>query len=404
MDDHLLNKIPAIAGGNPVREKEKYIIFGSPRIDEEEIQEVVETLRSGWIGTGPKVKKFEEMIQNYLNAKNAVALNSCTAALHLSMLATGIKEGDEVITTPMTFAATANSIAHTGAKPVFVDIKKETMNIDPRKIEDAITEKTKAIMPVHFAGRPCEMDYINNLANKYGLIVIEDAAHALGAEYKGKKIGSLGNPTCFSFYVTKNITTIEGGMVTTDDEVFANKIKILGLHGMSKDAWKRFSDEGYKHYFVNYRGFKYNMTDVQASLGIHQLPKIDQWHNIRTEIWNRYNKAFKDLPVILPAPEEEDTKHAKHIYNLILKTEELIKDRDWILDSLHREGIGGGVHYTSLHLHPIYRRMGYKPGHFPNTEYIGDRTLTLPLSAKLNEQDVEDIISAVTKVLNYYSR
>lgn len=397
-----MENIPAIEGGKPIREN--ILVFGSPKIDEEEIEEVISTLKSGWIGTGPRVQKFEEKIKEYTQAKYAIALGSCTAALHLSMLASGIGKGDEVITSPMTFAATANSIVHTGARPIFVDIKKNTMNIDPDKIEDAITHNTKAIMPIHFAGRPCDMDSIMGIARKYGLIVIEDAAHAIGSEYKSKKIGTIGDAACFSFYVTKNITTIEGGLVATNNENFADKVKILGLHGMSRDAWKRFSDEGFKHYFVNNAGFKYNMTDVQAAVGLRQLPKIEEWHNKRVEIWKKYDEAFRDLPVILPEKEEENTRHARHIYTIILKTEELKKDRDFILDALQKEGIGCGVHYTALHLHPFYRKFGYRRGDFPDAEYIGERTITIPLSPKLTEKDVEDVIAAVRKVLNYYKR
>jgi len=380
------------------------LVFGSPKIDEEEIEEVVKTLRSGWIGTGPKVFKFEEMLRNYLGIKNAVALSSCTAALHLTMIALGIKQGEEVITTPMTFCATANSILHTGAKPVFVDVDLKTENIDPSKIERAITERTGAILPVHFAGRPCDLKSIYSIAEKYHLPVIEDAAHALGAEYYGKKIGSFGDVACFSFYVTKNITTAEGGLVTTNNKFLADKIKILGLHGMSADAWKRFSDSGYKHYSVEQAGFKYNLTDIHASLGICQLPKIDEWHKRRVEIWERYNKAFKNLPALLPAPEEPNTKHARHLYTLTLKTENLSIDRDNFLDALQKEGIGSGVHYTALHLHPLYKKMGYKLGDFPNAEYIGERTISLPLSAKLSDKDVEDVIKAVTRILNYYRK
>ena len=370
--------LPAIKGGTPVRKKENYLVFGEPYIGREEIEEVIRTLESCWVGTGPKVSRFEEMVKEYLGAKYAVALSSCTAALHLSMLALGIGREDEVITTPMTFSATANSILHTGAKPVFVDIDKETLNIDVEQIEDAITEKTKAILPVHFAGRPCNIDAILNLVKRHNLLLIEDAAHAFGAEYKGKKIGNFGDVTCFSFYVNKNITTIEGGMVTTDNSYLADRIKILALHGMSKDAWRRFSDEGYKHYYVGEAGFKYNMTDVQASMGLHQLPRIEEWHKRRVEIWKKYNDAFQNLPLQLPLEEEKNIRHARHLYTIILKTEKLNCDRDFILNALHAEGIGVGVHYTALHLHPQFRRIGYKKGNFPNAEYIGDRTISLP--------------------------
>jgi len=394
--------LPAIEGGNPVRED--FLVFGQPYIGQEEINEVVHTLKSCWIGAGPKVRKFEEILADYLNVEHVIALNSCTSALHLSMVAFGIGRGDEVITTPMTFCATANSIVHTGARPVFVDIDLDTMNISPREIEKAITPRTRAILPVHFAGRPCDMEEISNIAKKNNFIIIEDAAHAIGAEYKGIKIGGSGNPVCFSFYANKNITTAEGGAVATDNNSLADKIRTLSLHGMSIDAWRRFSNSGYKHYSVKEAGFKYNMTDIQASLGIHQLHKIEGWRKKRAEIWEEYTSAFKGLPIQLPAPVESGTKHARHLYTIILKTEQLTKNRDYILDALQKENIGVGVHYTPLHLHPLYRREGYKKGDFPHTEYIGDRTISLPLSAKLNKQDVEDVISAVTKILSYYKR
>ncbi len=395
---------PAIEGGKPIREKNNFLVFGAPYIGGEEIEEVIKTLKSCWIGTGPKVFRFEEEIRNYLGAKYIVALNSCTAALHLSMIALNIGKGDEVITTPMTFCATANAIIHARAKPIFVDINRSTLNIDPNKIEEKITEKTKAIIPVHFAGRPCDLESLISIAEKNNLFLIEDAAHALGAEYNGRKIGNFGHVTCFSFYVNKNITTGEGGLVSTTNRDLADKIRILRLHGISKDAWKRFSDSGYKHYFVEDAGFKYNMTDIQASLGIHQLSRIEEWHKRRVEIWKEYDNSFQDLPLQLPLPEEPNTKHSRHLYTIILKTEELTKSRDFILQALEKEGIGVGVHYTALHLHPFYRKLGYKKGDFPNAEYIGERTISLPLYPKLTDEDVKDVISAVTKVLNYYKK
>jgi len=259
---------------SPVRND--FLVFGTPAIEQPEIDEVVKCLKSGWIGTGPRVHKFENSFRDYIGSKYAMALNSCTASLHLSMLVSGVKSGDEIITTPMTFAATSNAIIHTGAKPVFVDVEKDSMNIDPNLIEKAITPQTKAILPVHFAGRPCKMDHIMEIAQKNNLLVIEDAAHAIEAKYKGQKIGNIGDMTCFSFYVTKNLVTGEGGMVTTNNEEWAKKVKVLGLHGLSKDAWKRFADEGYKHYQVVSPGFKYNMMDIQASLGIHQLERLEK--------------------------------------------------------------------------------------------------------------------------------
>ena len=273
--------------------REKFLIFGSPLIEENEINEVIQTMRSGWLGTGPKTAQFEQMIKDYVGSKYAMAVNSCTAGLHLSLISAGIKPGDEVITTPMTFAATANVICHVGAKPVFADVDRATMNIDPKEIEKKITDKTKAILPVHLAGRACDMDAIIALAQKYNLKLINDAAHSLETEYHGQKIGRFGDLTSFSFYVTKNITTVEGGMIVTDNEEFAEKIKVYALHGMSKDAWKRFSDEGYKHYQVIFPGFKYNMTDIEATIGLEQLKRIDKFVKKRKQLASLYKKYLK---------------------------------------------------------------------------------------------------------------
>jgi dTDP-4-amino-4,6-dideoxygalactose transaminase len=339
------------------------------------------------------------MFKEYVGAEHAMALNSCTAALHLSMVVSGLGPGDEVITTPMTFCATANSILHTGARPVFVDVDRQTGNIDPERIKSAITPRTKAVLPVHYAGRPARMDVIEAVARENGLLIIEDAAHALEASFHGRKIGTIGDLTCFSFYVTKNVVTAEGGMVTTNNAEFAAKIKMYGLHGMSKDAWKRFSDEGYRHYEVIFPGFKYNMTDLQAALGIHQLARITQGASRRQAIWTRYDEAFADLPLTRPAPVEADTVHARHLYTVLVDPEALGKARDQVLGELIAQQIGTGVHYTALHLHPYYREtFGYQRGDYPNAEYIGDRTLSLPLSAKLTDADVADVIDAVRTV------
>ncbi|MGD0917279.1 MAG: DegT/DnrJ/EryC1/StrS aminotransferase family protein [Thermodesulfobacteriota bacterium] len=398
-----MKDLPAIAGGSPVRTQ--YLVFGSPSIGEEEIAEVCQSMRSGWVGTGPKVKKFEEMFKKFKNCRYAIAVSSCTAALHLSLLVLEIKPGHEVITSPLTFASTANSIVHAGARPVFADVTLETMNIDPVDVERRINKKTKAIIPVHLSGRPCEMDALMELASRFHLCVVEDAAHAIESSYKGKPIGTMGDLGCFSFYVTKNITTVEGGMVVTDQDEFANRIKSLALHGLTEDAWQRFSDEGFKHYQVVCAGFKYNMTDIQASIGIHQLEKIETKAQRRKEIWEIYNQSFRELPLILPFPMPPDQRHAYHLYTPLLDLERVRCTRDEFLQALHKEKIGAGIHYISLHLHPFYQETyGYRRGEFPNAEFISDRTFSLPFSANLTDQDVEDVIKAVKKILEYYHR
>ena len=381
--------------------RKDFLVFGSPLIEQPEIDEVVACLKSGWIGTGPKVKAFEDPFAKYKGSRYAMALNSCTAALHLSLLSIGIKPGDEVVVPTMTFAAMANAVIHAGGRPVFADCERETLNIDPDDIERKITRRTKAIIVVHFAGRPCNMDAIMKIARRKKLKVIEDCAHAIETEYHGQKAGTFGDLGCFSFYVTKNIVTGEGGMVITNKKVYADKIKVLGLHGMSKDAWKRFSDEGYKHYEIVYAGFKYNMMDLQAAIGLHQMERIDQYWKRRQKIWNQYNKAFADLPVFLPQDAEEGTRHAYHLYTLLLNVERLKITRDQFMQKMMTTKIGVGVHYIALHLHPFYRkRYGYKRGDFPNAEWISGRTVSLPLSPKLNNGDVNDVIKSASKILN----
>ncbi|MCD4727931.1 MAG: DegT/DnrJ/EryC1/StrS family aminotransferase [Pirellulales bacterium] len=383
----------------PVRSKDKFLVFGSPAIEDAEINEVVASMKSGWLGTGPKVARFEQDFAEYKGIKNSVAVNSCTAALHLSLIASGLKPGDEVIATPMTFCATVNAIIHAGATPVLADVDPVTMNIDPTEVEKKITSKTRAILPVHFAGRSCDMDALCSIAESHNLKIIEDCAHAIETEYKGRKAGTFGDFGCFSFYVTKNVVTGEGGMAIAKKEEDAARIKMLALHGMTKDAWKRFSDDGYKHYFVAECGFKYNMMDLQAAIGIHQLKRVDRNWERRKNIWKKYNEAFQDLPCITPSEPEPNTRHAYHLYTALIEIEKLGKSRDWVLNALTAENIGIGVHYLPVHLHPFYRKtFGWKEGDFPNAEWIGERTLSLPLSAALNEKDVEDVIEAFKKV------
>lgn len=382
------------------RAREDFLVFGSPVIEEAEIQEVVASMRSGWLGTGPKVARFEKEFAGYKGASHAAALNSCTAALHLSILAAGIKPGDEVITTPMTFCATVNAIIHAGATPVLADVGALTMNIDPAKVEERITPRTRAILPVHFAGRPCDMGAIMDIAGRYDLKVIEDCAHAIETEYREQKAGTFGDFGCFSFYVTKNIVTGEGGMVLARKEEDIARIKVLGLHGMSKDAWKRFSDEGFKHYQVVECGFKNNMMDIQAAIGIHQLGRVEQYWKLREEIWKRYNDAFEDMPVGLPAELEPGTRHAYHLYTLLVDESKTGISRDAFLNAMTKRNIGVGVHYISIPEHSYYRkRFGWRPEDYPNAMRIGSQTVSLPISAKLTDGDVEDVISSVQGIL-----
>ena len=385
---------------NPIRSKDRFLVFGAPAIEDAEVQEVVATMKTGWLGTGPKVMRFENEFKAYKGSPYSVAVNSCTAALHLSILAAGLEPGDEVITTPMTFCATVNAIVHAGATPVLADVDPVTMNIDPAKVEAKITPKTKAILPVHFAGRSCDMDALCDIVQRHNLKLIEDCAHAIETEYKGRKAGTFGDFGCFSFYVTKNITTGEGGMILASRQEYADRLKILGLHGMSKDAWKRFSDSGYKHYQVVEVGFKYNMMDLQAAIGIHQMERVAPYWQRREQIWQRYNEAFADLPIAVPADPEPETIHGYHLYTILVDEAVSGISRDAFLGAMTAENIGIGVHYQSLPEHPVYQKMfGWKSEDYPHAQRIGEQTVSLPISAKLTDADVEDVIAAVKKCL-----
>ncbi|PKN40658.1 MAG: UDP-4-amino-4,6-dideoxy-N-acetyl-beta-L-altrosamine transaminase [Deltaproteobacteria bacterium HGW-Deltaproteobacteria-18] len=380
--------------------REKFLVFGSPRISEDEIEEVVSCLRSGWIGTGPRVAEFERRFAAYKDAEHSVAVNSCTAALHLSILAAGIGPGDEVITTPLTFCASVNAIIHAGATPVLADVDPRSMNIDPQSVKARITSRTKAILPVHFAGRACDMDPLCALANDHGLTIIEDCAHAIETEYHGRKAGCFGDFGCFSFYVTKNIITGEGGLILARKPEHAARLKVLALHGMSSDAWNRFGDSGYKHYLVTEAGFKYNMMDLQASLGLRQLDKVEPYWQRRGAIWARYMEELSDLPLTLPAPVEEDTRHAYHLYSVMVDEERAGISRDAFLTAMTARKIGVGVHYLSIPEHPYYQeRFGWSPQDYPHARDIGRQTVSLPISAKLTDEDVSDVIGAVRQVL-----
>lgn len=385
----------------PVRPKERFLVFGSPAIEDAEIQEVVASMKTGWLGTGPKVHRFERDFWEYKGRwGHPVAVNSCTAALHVAMIAADLKPGDEVITSALTFCATVNAIVHAGLTPVLADIDPITMNIDPGDVARRITPRSRAIVPVHYAGRSCDMDALCAIAAQHELVMIEDAAHAIETEYHGGKAGTFGQFGCFSFYVTKNVATGEGGMILAAESEHAARCKILALHGMSRDAWARFSDEGYRHYAVEECGFKYNMMDLQAAIGIHQLARVEKNWERRQAIWNRYQEAFLDVPVGLPAPPEPNTRHGYHLYTVLVDEARTGISRDDFLNAMQAHNIGTGVHYLSIPEHPYYqRRYGWDPEDFPRAMAVGRQTVSLPFSAKLTDDDVADVITAVHEVL-----
>ncbi|MFH1855893.1 MAG: UDP-4-amino-4,6-dideoxy-N-acetyl-beta-L-altrosamine transaminase [Candidatus Omnitrophota bacterium] len=388
-----------------MEKKEKFLPLSKPSIGQEEIDEVVDSLKSGWITTGPKVKKFEDAFREYVGSKHAVAVNSGTAALHLAYQAMGLKPGDEVITTSMTFVATINMLITLGVKPVFADIEGKSLNIDTSKIEEKISEKTKAIIPVHFAGRPVNMDRILEVAGKYKLKVIEDAAHAVGTEYKGKKIGSTADVSCFSFHPIKNITTGEGGMISTDDDEIAATARLLRFHGISKEAWARYSKEGLPFYEVVACGYKYNMMDIQAALGIHQLAKIEEFNYRRRALADLYDRDLMGIDeLILPDIASDKIKHSWHLYVIALKTENLDIDRNQFVVELKKENIGCGIHFTATHLQPYYQSLGFERGSLPVTEYYSDRIISLPLFPAMSKADVKNVSSAVKRIVKAHKK
>jgi len=377
------------------RIREEFLVFGKPVIGEAEIAEVSDSLRSGWIGTGPKVQRFERMISDYVRVPYVRCVSSCTAALMLGLKTLGVGPGDEVLVPSLTFVASANAVEHVGATPVFADSEPGTGLVDLRHAEALVTERTKAIMPVHFAGRPVDMDALNRFRDKHGLLVVEDAAHAIGTEWRGTRIGGFGNLAAYSFYVTKNITTIEGGALSTNDEVLAARVERLALHGLSLGAWQRYSDAGYRHYEVDEPGFKFNMTDVQAALGLHQLPQLDAWIDVRTLLWERYDELLADLPVETPPPTEPGTRHARHLYQ-VLVAPDAPRSRDELMGFLTDRKIGVGVHFRACHLHAYYReRYGLRPEDFRVATDISERTLSLPFAVDLTEDDLLDVASAL---------
>lgn len=375
------------------------IPFHRPWIGEEEEREVLETLRSGWLTTGPKTKMFERQFADYVGAEHAVGLNSCTAALHLALLAHGVGQGDEVITSPITFSATANVIEMVGAKPVFVDVKDDTLNLDPSLLESAISPQTRAVIPVHFAGHPCDMDAIDAIARRHNLVVIEDAAHAIESSWNQRKIGGTGNTTCFSFYPTKNITTGEGGMITTHNAALAARLRRLSLHGINADAWQRHGNGQYRHWETIEVGYKYNMFDLQAAIGIVQLGRIDQFHATRKKWTQLYDRAFDDLPAIRTLERHTSAKCAYHLYPIRIDSAATGLSRDKFMVHLQENGVGVGVHFRPLHMHPYYReKYRYRLGQLPVAEKAGEQLLSLPLYPSLKLKQVLFIASTVRSI------
>ncbi|NSL51791.1 UDP-4-amino-4,6-dideoxy-N-acetyl-beta-L-altrosamine transaminase [Calidifontibacillus erzurumensis] len=386
----------------PVRDS--YLPYGRQWIDEDDIQAVIKILKGDYLTTGPAVVEFEKAIANYVGAKYAVAFSNGTAALHGACFAAGIGNGDEVITTPMTFAASANCVLYQGGKPVFADINPKTYNIDPQKVEELITDKTKAIIPVHFTGQPAALDEIHQIAKAHNLVVIEDAAHALGATYKGQMIGSLSDMTMFSFHPVKHITSGEGGIITTNNEEYYQKLLQFRSHGITRDTEKLMGYHGPWYYEMQFLGFNYRLTDIQAALGTSQLKKIDKFIDLRKKYVSMYNDAFKEIDEIQTPYQDPNCSSSWHLYIIRLDLEKLSGNRTDIFEALLKENIGVNVHYIPVHLHPYYAQLGYERGICPNAEKLYEEIITLPLFPAMTEDDVKDVISAVKKVINYYRK
>ena len=387
------------------RTREQFLPFAAPLMGEEEVAGVVECVRSGWLTTGLKVREFEQAFAAAIGCRHALAVNSCTAALHLALEAVGVAEGDEVITSPMTFTATAAVIEHLRARPVFVDCQPDTLNLDPGQLGAALSPRTKAIVPVHFAGQACDLDAIRGVVRPRGIPVVEDAAHALPTRYRGQLIGTLGELTCFSFYATKNLTTGEGGMVVTDHDRYAERVRLMHLHGMSHDAWKRYLEAGSWAYEVLAPGFKYNLSDRAAAIGLPQLRRLDAFHARRRAIARRYHQAFAGLEAIRVPAAADEASHAWHLYVIQLELGALRIDRDQFIRELTRRNIGVSVHFIPLHIQPYYRdRYHYAPGDFPRAFRAFQRILSLPIYAKMTDHDVEDVINAVTDIAEDHRR
>ena len=383
--------------------KSNFIQFHKPYQNEEEINEVVDTIKSGWWTTGPKTLRFESEFNKFIGSKYSVSVSSWTAAAHLALEAIGLKPGDEVIIPSITFTATAEIVCYFGAKPVIVDIQEETLNIDPIEIEKKINQKTKAIIPVHYGGQPCDMDEINIIAKENNLKVIEDAAHALPSFYKNKKIGTLSDVTCFSFYATKTLATGEGGMICTDDEEIAKRSSIMRLHGIDRDAWNRYSEKGSWYYEVIAPGYKYNFTDIQAALGIAQLGKINKMLNLRKEIYNEYNSAFKKNELIKIFKIKKDRESSHHLYPILINFDELKINRSQFIDELKKMGVGSSVHFIPLYKHPYYKNtFNLIQIDFPVSEIVFPNLISLPIWPGMTKEQVEKVVFSVEKTISNF--
>ena len=379
---------------------EPFLPFAPPDIGQDEIDAVAEVLRSGWLTGGPKVRAFEEAFRSLTGASHAVALSSCTAGLHLALLAAGIGPGDEVVTTPLTFAATVNVILHVGAKLVLADICEDDCNIDPADVARRITPRTKAIIPVHYGGQPARMDELLALGREHGLRIIEDAAHAVGASYKGRPIGALSDAAVFSFYPTKNITTGQGGMLTTDDEELAERVRLLSLHGLSKNAWDRYSEQGSWAYQVLAPGFNYVMTDIAAAIGLRQLERLEAFQARRAYLAAEYDRLLADLPEVIRPRVRDGVVHSWHLYAIRIDTERLDTTRERFIEELRERGIGTSVHYIPIHFHPYFREtLGLKEGDYPVTERVFAGLVSLPLYPRMQDADVVRVSNAVREIV-----
>jgi len=398
--------VPAIEGGSPVRDT--FLPFSTPSIGDDEINEVVDTLRSGWLTTGPKAQRFEERFAEYVGTSHAVAVSSCTAALHLSLLAVGCGPGDEVIVPDLTFPATVNAVVHTGARPVLGDVDASTWNLTPAEIERRISPRTKAVIPVHFGGLPCELDGIYDLARERDIRVVEDCAHAVGAEYKGKLIGSTPGPNAFSFYANKNLTTAEGGMITTDDHEVAAKTATWRLHGLDRDAWKRFHVQESTPFRCVFPGFKYNLTDVAAALGLWQLARLPEMLADRERIASRYDAIVDGWEGVSRQPRyatRDEGRHGLHLYAIVVDPGCVTVSRDRLIAAVRDENVGAAVHYEPIHQQPYYADLlGIGDEDMPGATRVGSWVMSLPLSPGMSERDVDDVLVATEKVLAYYRR